>query len=110
MLFLPTYGKVSERCGHHLDRSHQDSRSGVVIVFGAELRMSENTDKKLVVTIDTEEDSWNPYSAEENTVKNVERIIPLQKLFDEYGVTPTYMVTYPVATNPRSVAILKRIL
>ena len=65
---------------------------------------------KLIVTIDTEEDNWGRYSATDNPVENIEKIVPLQKMFDEYGVRPTYLVTYPVATNPRSVAILKRIL
>lgn len=64
----------------------------------------------LVITIDTEEDNWGRYSATDNPVENIERIVPLQKMFDEYGVRPTYLVTYPVATDPRSVAILKRIL
>lgn len=65
---------------------------------------------KLIITIDTEEDNWGVYSTTVNPVENVERIVPLQQLFDEFGVTPTYLVTYPVATSPRSVTILKRIL
>lgn len=65
---------------------------------------------KLIITIDTEEDNWNRYSATDNPVTNIERIPALQRLFDEYGVRPTYLVTYPVATNPRSLEILKRIL
>ena len=65
---------------------------------------------KLIVTIDTEEDNWSRYSATENPVTNIERIVSLQRLFDEFGVMPTYLVTYPVATNLRSVEILKRIL
>ena len=65
---------------------------------------------KLIVTIDTEEDNWAHYSATDNPVQNIEQIIKLQSLFDRFGITPTYLVTYPVATNPRSVSILKRIL
>ena len=65
---------------------------------------------KLIVTIDTEEDNWNRYSATDNPVENIQRIPALQQLFDEFNVLPTYLVTYPVATNPKSVAILKRIL
>lgn len=65
---------------------------------------------KLLITIDTEEDNWSRYSATMNPVSNIEKIVPLQKLFDEYGVRPTYLVTYPVATHPRSVEILKSIL
>jgi hypothetical protein len=62
---------------------------------------------KLVITIDTEEDSWASYSATDNPVTNIEKLIPLQQLFDHYHVRPTYLITYPVATNPRSIEILK---
>jgi hypothetical protein len=65
---------------------------------------------KFIITIDTEEDNWSRYSATINPVSNIERIVPLQELFDEYDVRPTYLITYPVATHPRSVEILKRIL
>ena len=65
---------------------------------------------KLVVTVDTEEDNWGRYSAMDNPVHNIDKIVSLQKIFDQYAVKPTYLITYPVATNPRSVAILKRIL
>jgi hypothetical protein len=65
---------------------------------------------KLIITIDTEEDNWTSWCAANNPVGNIEQIIPLQKLFDRYGARPTYLVSYPVASNPRSVQILKRIL
>ncbi len=65
---------------------------------------------KLIITIDTEEDNWTSWSAADNSVENIEQIIPLQKLFDRYGARPTYLISYPVANNPRSVQILKRIL
>jgi len=65
---------------------------------------------KLIITIDTEEDNWDLYSATDNPVSNIDKIIPLQILFDKYGIRPTYLITYPVATNPASREILKRIL
>ena len=64
---------------------------------------------KLVITIDTEEDNWNRYSAKDNPVTNIERIPALQSLFDEYGVRPTYLVAYPVAVDPVSIQILSKI-
>lgn len=64
----------------------------------------------LIITIDTEEDNWARYSTTDNPVENIEKIVQLQALFDRFGIKPTYLVTYPVATNPRSVAILKAIL
>lgn len=65
---------------------------------------------KLIVTIDTEEDNWGRYSAHNNPVTNIQQIIPLQKLFDEFGVKPTYLVNYPVSTAPGSVSVLKKIM
>ena len=65
---------------------------------------------KLVVTIDTEEDNWANYSPIDNSVENIKHLNELQAIFDQYGVKPTYLVTYPVVTNPQSVDILKGIL
>lgn len=64
---------------------------------------------KLLITIDTEEDNWNRYSATENPVENIEALKDLQFLFDRYGVRPTYLITYPVASNPLSIDTLRRI-
>jgi hypothetical protein len=64
---------------------------------------------KLIVTIDTEEDNWGRYRETCYTCKNIERIRPLQQLFDEFNVKPTYLITYPVATDERSVSLLKGI-
>jgi len=65
---------------------------------------------KLVVTIDTEEDNWARYSATVNTLENIKRIPQLQAVFDKYEIRPTYLVTYPVATNHYSIQALKKIL
>lgn len=65
---------------------------------------------KFIITIDTEEDNWSNYHQTDNPTENIQYIPELQELFDKYEVKPTYLVTYPVATNPKSVDILKRIL
>ena len=65
---------------------------------------------KIAVTIDTEEDNWGDYSCESFGIENIKKIPALQKLFDEFNIIPTYLVTYPVATNKESVNILKEIL
>ena len=65
---------------------------------------------KYVISIDTEEDNWGKYSTWDNPVKNIQRLVPLQQLFDRYGARPSYLISYPVATNPTSVAILKKLL
>lgn len=63
----------------------------------------------LAVTIDTEEDDWGGYTLESFSVDNIRRIPRLQGLFDKYGVLPTYLVTFPVATDDRAIKILSEI-
>jgi hypothetical protein len=64
---------------------------------------------KLIVTIDTEEDSWGYTHRPEYSVENIKQIPFVQQIFDEYGALPTYLITYPVATNEASVALLREI-
>ncbi len=74
--------------------------------------MSEDTSVHktyLVVTIDTEEDQWGPHDGETSVI-NLSSIPRLQSLFDSYGVMPTYLVSYPVASDNGSSAILRGIL
>lgn len=65
---------------------------------------------KLIITIDTEEDNWSPYSATGYTVRNVERLVMLQDLFAAYGARPTYLVTYQVVTHDGAAGILEALL
>lgn len=65
---------------------------------------------KLIITIDTEEDNWGRYISEGYSLNNIDRIQALQDMFDSYNVFPTYLVTYPVATDESAVSILKNIL
>ena len=65
---------------------------------------------KLVITIDTEEDNWGNFSPTGYTLKNIGRIPALQDLFDEFKALPTYLVTYPVASDPAAISILKPIM
>jgi len=65
---------------------------------------------KLVVTVDTEEDNWGCFLDRSYETANIEMIPYLQSLFEDFDITPTYLITYPVATNDRPVAILKEIL
>lgn len=66
----------------------------------------------LQVVVDTEEEfDWSkPFDRRNTSVQTVEAQWRAQEIFDAYGVKPTYVVDYPVATNPRSVAILKALL
>lgn len=60
----------------------------------------------LTITIDTEEDNWGEYDRPSYSVENIGRIPGLQRLFDERGVRPTYLVSYPVATSAMAVDVL----
>lgn len=65
---------------------------------------------RLIVSIDTEEDNWLPFSKAGYTTANTERIPSLQKLFSDSGVRPTYLVTYQVASSDNAVKILREIV
>jgi hypothetical protein len=65
---------------------------------------------KLIVTIDAEEDNWGDSSSRNYTVDNIARIPVLQQLFDDFDIKPTYLITYPVATAEKAIAILQEIL
>ena len=72
-------------------------------------RNGQKSDVKLVVTIDTEEDNWGAFRLPRYTCENIARIPRLQEIFDTFNVTPTYLLTYPVATDEKSVSILRAI-
>lgn len=65
---------------------------------------------KLIVTIDTEEDNWGQYNLVDYSLENIAKISSLQVLFDRYLVKPTYLITYPVASNDDTVSLLKKIM
>jgi hypothetical protein len=62
---------------------------------------------KLAITIDTEEDNWGEYTRSAYTVRNIARIPALQNVFNTYGVRPTYLISYPVATSPLAIDLLR---
>ena len=65
---------------------------------------------KLIVTVDTEEDSWGNVRASHYDVENIEALSDFQTLCDEFRVTPTYLVTYPVVTDETAAATLRTLL
>lgn len=65
--------------------------------------------KCFFITIDTEEDQWSNYKKGGHSLKNIEQIPELQLLFDEFNIKPTYLISYPVATDRRSKEILLKI-
>lgn len=63
----------------------------------------------LAITMDVEEDNWSDYSSEP-VLSNIGKLTELQSVFDRYGVKPTYLISYPVATHKDSISILRKIL
>ena len=66
----------------------------------------------LFVVVDTEEEfDWGAAYARENTsVRAIRRLPDLQRLLDGFGLEPTYVIDYPVATQPDSVPVIRELL
>ena len=63
----------------------------------------------VLVGIDTEaDDQWSARGRQEMGVRNAGRLPALQALFEEFGVRPTYVVTWEMATRPESAAVSSR--
>ena len=66
---------------------------------------------QLLVGIDTEGDNqWDLKAREHQTFENIYALPKLHNLFERHGVRPTYVVTWPVATDERSQQVLRFLL
>jgi hypothetical protein len=64
----------------------------------------------VLVGIDTEaDDQWSASGRERNEVKNAARLPELQELCDSFGVRPSYVVTWEMATRDESKGILREL-
>jgi hypothetical protein len=64
----------------------------------------------LLVGIDTEGDNqWDPRARQEQRFENIYALPRLHELFCRHRIRPTYLITYPVATDPRSAETLREI-
>lgn len=66
----------------------------------------------LVVAVDTEEEgTWGrekvPGAERSSTVANIEALPRLHRVLDPLGVTPCYLVDYPVASDRAAVGFLR---
>ena len=62
----------------------------------------------LLVGIDTEGDNqWDAAARANQTFENIYALPRLHALFARHGVRPTYVITYPVATDARSAEVLR---
>jgi hypothetical protein len=63
---------------------------------------------RILLGVDTEADNqWEAASRDHLTVRNIEALPRLQKLCDDYGVRPTYLLTYEVADDEGAKSILR---
>lgn len=65
-------------------------------------RLSPTEKPRLVVVVDTEEEfDWSRDFSRDNTaVRSMRWIGRVQEIFDEYGITPVYVIDFPVASHP----------
>lgn len=65
---------------------------------------------RILLGVDTEaDDQWTAAARKRLTVENVRELPRLQALCDRYGVKPTYLVTYEVATHDRARSVLREL-
>lgn len=65
----------------------------------------------LLVVVDTEEEfDWAaPFDRQAIATSHVEQVDRVQAIFDRYGLCPTYVCGYPVATQPQAYGALRAI-
>lgn len=64
----------------------------------------------LLAGIDTEGDNqWDAAARANQTFENIYALPRLHALFARHGVRPTYVITYPVARDPRSADVLRNL-
>lgn len=64
----------------------------------------------LLVGIDTEGDNqWDRHARRNQRFENIYALARLHALFARHGVRPTYVITYPVATDARSADVLREL-
>jgi peptidoglycan/xylan/chitin deacetylase (PgdA/CDA1 family) len=65
----------------------------------------------LLVGIDTEGDNqWDAVARRDQKFENIYALPRLHDLFVRHGARPTYVITHPVATDPRSGEVLRTLL
>lgn len=71
------------------------------------VRLPAATPPLLLVIVDAEEEfDWASYSRDAVSVANIAQQVRAQTVLDRFGVVPTYMVDYPVASQADGIAPL----
>ena len=73
--------------------------------------MSGQSRPSLLVAIDTEGDNqWDAAARRDQRFENIYALGRLHEFFERHGVRPTYVITYPVASDPRSGEVLRSLV
>lgn len=71
----------------------------------------ERETPQLVVIVDAEEEfQWGDYSRSATSVENIRHQHLAHRIYERYGVAPTYVVDYPVASQPNGFGPLRDLL
>ncbi len=70
--------------------------------------MHPGTGCRSLLTVDAEEEfDWNgPFSATRHSLDHVHRLAKFQQFCDGLGVSPVYLIDFPIATSPQAIEIL----
>ena len=73
------------------------------------IRLPKATRPLLLVVVDTEEEfDWDAgFDRNATAVTALSELWRAQDLFDDYGIRPTYVIDYPVASRAAETAVLK---
>lgn len=73
--------------------------------------MTGRSPSPLLVVIDTESDNqWSAEARRRPTFDNTRALSALHERFQRHGIRPTYVVTYPVITDPASADVLATLM
>lgn len=72
-------------------------------------RFREDFGQRFLLTVDTEEEfNWNaPFQRIGHRLDHVARLAKFQQFCEGMGVTPVYLVDYPIATSPLAAELLR---
>ena len=69
------------------------------------IRLPPDLPPVLLVVVDAEEEfDWSgPFTRDRHSVRSMAAQGPMHRIFEKYGIRPTYVVDYPVATQPEGI-------
>jgi hypothetical protein len=75
------------------------------------VRLERGAKPILLSVISTEEEfDWSrPFERQATSVQAARRLHDVQRVFDEFGVRPAYLVDYPISTRDESASVLREI-